>query len=222
MVKSIQLLPMVGLKVLEQEMKSADLISSKDFKRRIEIICKDYKDEDLFNADKTALYYRALSLKSLVQKYEDSKSKKYCKEKLSILFAVSKKAEKLEPLVIGKKKSYLLLTLRVAIVIQNSQIQNFLPPNTASITQTLDQGIIRSFKGKYRAKLLEFLVSMNNFIQFDDSISIYQNKTEIGDLVKEVLCEQKNFMEIEEEVPQSEEEEFEDNSEFQTQNEIPL
>ena len=44
----------------------------------------------------------------------------------------------------------------------------FLPPNTTAGTQSLDNGIIRNFKIKYREMLHEFLLSHENLAALDD------------------------------------------------------
>ena len=93
----------ISFKILCGESLSADIDSALDFSSRISLLCSNYKDENIFNCDETALFYRSPPSKSLVEKYKDmAKSGKYSKERVSVLLAASISGEKLMPLVIGK------------------------------------------------------------------------------------------------------------------------
>jgi len=94
----------IEFRTLHGESQSADSSSASDFLSRLPIIMEGYKPEDIFNADETGLFYKALPKKSLVEKYKQSKGQKYSKERLTILLAASLTGEKLQPLVIGKSK----------------------------------------------------------------------------------------------------------------------
>lgn len=64
---------------------------------------------------------------------------------------------------------------KIEVTLTNIKI-HFLQPNTTSITQPMDAGIIRSFKCKYRAKLMKFKLSvvcsnLSNFVS--DCISSF-------------------------------------------------
>lgn len=64
-----------------------------------------YNPENIFNADETGLFFRALPKKTLALKNEKCTSGKSSKEKLTVLFCASMTGEKLDPLIIGKAKN---------------------------------------------------------------------------------------------------------------------
>ena len=51
---------------------------------------------------------------------------------------------------------------------------HFYPPNCTSVLQPLDQGIIRSFKSKYRTRVLMQIISKIDFKESSDEINVYQ------------------------------------------------
>lgn len=61
--------------------------------------------EDIFNADETGLFWKALPNKTLAISGEECKGGKLAKERLTVLFCVSFTGEKLKPLVIGKSEN---------------------------------------------------------------------------------------------------------------------
>jgi hypothetical protein len=61
----------------------------------------NYKPEDVFNADKTGLFFRTLPDKTLGVKGEACKGGKLAKERVTVLLACSSTGEKLKPLVIS-------------------------------------------------------------------------------------------------------------------------
>lgn len=73
-----------------------------DYRERIPEIIDGYRIEDIFNCDKTGLFYRALPDKTINTKDISWKSGKSAKETLTVMFAYSATGEKLKPLVIGK------------------------------------------------------------------------------------------------------------------------
>ncbi|XP_030050848.1 tigger transposable element-derived protein 4-like [Microcaecilia unicolor] len=172
-------------------------------------ILNEYAPRDIFNADETGLYWRAIPDGTLAFKQATPTGSKASKERLTILLCCNMDGgEKLEPLVIGKSKqprcfknvkrlpvSYrananswmtgnlwkqwlkdLNTRMRaqkrpILLLCDNSAAHNaparlshvklvFLPPNTTSLIQPLDQGIIANFKAHYRALLLRRLMGL--------------------------------------------------------------
>jgi hypothetical protein len=61
-----------------------------------------YEPQNIFNADETDLFYRALPDKTFSYKGESCSGGKIVKERLTVLLCVSMSGEKLKQLVIGK------------------------------------------------------------------------------------------------------------------------
>ena len=87
--------------------ESADVDQSvvDDFRSKLGTLVANYKPEDVFNADKTGLFFRTLPDKTLGVKGEACKGGKLAKERVTVLLACSSTGEKLKPLVIGKVKN---------------------------------------------------------------------------------------------------------------------
>ena len=63
--------------------------------------CDGYRLEEIFNADETGLFFRALPSRSLTVKGDDCRGGKKSKDRISVLLACSAVGEKLTPFVIG-------------------------------------------------------------------------------------------------------------------------
>ena len=72
-----------------------------DWGRHLESVCKGYQLRDIFNADETGLFYRALPTKLMPVKGEEAKGGRKYKERITVLLARSAEGEKLRPFVIG-------------------------------------------------------------------------------------------------------------------------
>ena len=76
-----------------------------DWAQRLPELCRDYAPKDIFNADETGLYFRALPTRSMVVKGDPRKGTKSSKERITALLAASATGEKLKLFVIGKSQN---------------------------------------------------------------------------------------------------------------------
>lgn len=74
------------------------------FKGDLERKMAEYDDKNIFNTDETGLMYKAAGKKTYIFSEENCANGKYSKERVTLLFAVSKTGEKLKPLFIGKSQ----------------------------------------------------------------------------------------------------------------------
>nr|XP_054919021.1 tigger transposable element-derived protein 4-like [Dermacentor andersoni] len=163
-----------------------------------------YDPNDIFKADETALFFKALPDKTVTMKGDPCIGSKRSKERVTILLAANMTGTECWPLVvIGKaqkprcfknmpalpveyraiKKAWVTSEIfrgwmqkldrqfsaknpKVLMVLDNCSTHNsvtglgnievvFLPPNTTSALQPMDQGIIQYVKTKYRRRVLE-------------------------------------------------------------------
>lgn len=89
------------------EQNDADTAAAENWiKNVLPTLIKDYQPRNVFNADETGLWFRALPDGTFCFRGEAATGSKKAKERLSILFcANSDGSEKLKPLVIGKSKN---------------------------------------------------------------------------------------------------------------------
>ncbi|GBN68994.1 hypothetical protein AVEN_269424-1 [Araneus ventricosus] len=73
-----------------------------DWQERLPLLLAGYDGEDIFNMDETALFFRALPIKSMIQNSEEARGGKIPKERFTISFCVSAAGEKEKPLVIWR------------------------------------------------------------------------------------------------------------------------
>ena len=106
-------------------------------------IHKRYSASEIYNCDEIGLYFHALPEGTLCFKNDKLSGSKKSKERLTVLLC-------------------LLLDNCAAHKIENNGLQFielvFLPPNTTSYIQPLDQGIIKNFKHYYRRQMLQKIV----------------------------------------------------------------
>lgn len=76
-----------------------------DWMKRIPQLTAGYGLKDIYNADETGLYYRALPNRSMVVAGDPRRGTKTSKERLTVLLACSASGDKLKPLVIGKAEN---------------------------------------------------------------------------------------------------------------------
>ena len=72
-----------------------------DWAKRLPSITAGYAMADIYNADETGLYFRALPNRSMVLHDDPRKGIKTSKERITVLLACSAAGHKLKPLVIG-------------------------------------------------------------------------------------------------------------------------
>lgn len=199
----------ISFKCISGEAADVNQEDVNQFMEKLPSMLLGYQPEDIYNADESGLFFRALPDKTLALKSKKCTGGKLSKERLTILFCVSMAGYKEELLVIGKanrprafknlgvsdlpavwksnKKAWMtrdimsewLLQLDRKMGIQKRKIilfldnagshprelnlRNvkiiFLPPNTTSICQPLDQGVIQNFKFYYRDLILKHILS---------------------------------------------------------------
>ena len=87
------------------EAASVDKKIVQDWLKQLEEICKDYKDEDIFNADETGLFYQLQPSGTMKFKHESCIGGKQSKVRMSLLLTASVLGEKLMPLVVAKSEN---------------------------------------------------------------------------------------------------------------------
>jgi len=199
----------ISFKTVCGESANVNLQNVDDWKVKLETILKDYAPKDIFNADETGLFFRALPTKTFALRNDKCAGGKSAKERLTVLLCSNMEGDKVKPLVIGKskkprcfagahvdklpiewvsnKKAWMTLDImstwlqkfdskmkkekrRVILFLDNATshpkiaLENvkvvFLPPNTTSHCQPMDQGIIQNFKVIYRSMLVKRLLAV--------------------------------------------------------------
>ena len=183
-------------------------------------LIRDYDSRDIFNADETGLYFKALPSGTLTVKGSIPSGGKVLKDRITMLLLCNQNGSEKFIFTIGKSKSprcfhrvrqlpvkyfanskawmtseiwsqiitqldqdFYSRKRKIILFVDNATCHNlietirlrsiriiFLPPNTTSLIQPLDQGIIKNFKAYYRRAIvrkqieaLEEGVSSNDF-----------------------------------------------------------
>ena len=92
----------VCIATLSGEAADVDPAVVDDWSGRVSSICTGYRIEDIFNADETGLFVRALPTCSMIVKGDQASGGKKSKDRISVLLACSAAGEKLKPFVIGR------------------------------------------------------------------------------------------------------------------------
>lgn len=179
------------------------------FMVKLPSLIKGYLPKDIYNADETGLYFRALPNKTMTLKNQKCVGGKLSKERITILHCANMAGEKEKLLAIGKaskprafknlvkenlpvtwksntkswmtseimsewlenfdrkmgaqNRKILLFLDNAASHPKHSNLKNikihFLHPNCTSISQPLDQGVIKNFKHNYRTLILKHLLA---------------------------------------------------------------
>lgn len=198
----------ITFKTICGESADVNVENVESWKEKLFALLKDYAPKDVFNADETGLYYRALPTRTYALKNDKCPGRKTAKQRITILFCANMEGEKEEPLIIGKsknprcfkgahidklplewvsnKKAWMTADImttwlhkfdtkmkkqnrKVVLFLDNATSHSkialdnvkliFLPPNTTSHCQPLDQGIIQNFKMIYRSYFIKRLLT---------------------------------------------------------------
>jgi len=76
-----------------------------DFSDVLKQKLSEYEDRDVYNCDETGLMFKQSSKRTYTLSDADKANGMFSKERITVLFAVSKTGEKLTPLIIGKSKN---------------------------------------------------------------------------------------------------------------------
>ncbi|CAF0924554.1 unnamed protein product [Rotaria sordida] len=94
---------MIGYRQISGESGSVCVTTTEEWKHRLTTIVNGYSDDDIYNADETALLFKAIPDRSLVLNKEECKGGKRSKERYTVLLCTNcSGTDKLKPLVIGK------------------------------------------------------------------------------------------------------------------------
>lgn len=189
----------INISKISGESQASDQIGAEEFlKNTLPEFMQKYDPANVFNADETGLYFKALPSTTYCTKGSQSKGWKSEKSRLTILFVCNSSGDYKKLFIVGKTKkprcfknknipiqqyfanknawmtgciwdqilSHLdkemeKLNKKIVLFVDNASCHKttmdldnieliFLPPNTTSIIQPLDQGIIHSFKSHYR------------------------------------------------------------------------
>lgn len=95
----------INFKILSGESASVNPETVSAWKEQLQILTEDYNLDDVYNADETGLFYKAIPCKSLVMGDETCTGTKVSKDRLTCLLAANwSGTDKLKPLVIGKSQ----------------------------------------------------------------------------------------------------------------------
>lgn len=90
-------------KVISGESAAVDPVTVDEWKRRLSSMTDKYDPNDVYNADETGLFFKALPDRSLVLAKETCKGGKRSKERFTVLLCTNMTGtDKLQPLLIGK------------------------------------------------------------------------------------------------------------------------
>lgn len=92
----------ITFRTISGESASVSVAVVDDFKTKLPALINNYNPRDVYNADETGLFFRALPDKTLALKGEKCAGGKMSKERLTILFCANMAGHSEKPLVIGK------------------------------------------------------------------------------------------------------------------------
>ncbi|XP_055371988.1 tigger transposable element-derived protein 6-like [Condylostylus longicornis] len=212
-------------KKIQGESNSADYENANNYTETLlPNLISNYDAENIFNADETSLFFKALPTSTLSKTKDPVKGFKSLKERLTLLFICNLTGDYKKVIAIGKPKNPrcfknkilpiqyysqnkawmvgsiwedILTSLeeemeknnrKIILFVDNAGCHKtsrnfsniniqFLPLNTTSITQPLDQGIIRCFKVHYRQNILRKQIAAiereETLAQFSKNINLF-------------------------------------------------
>ena len=90
-------------RIISGESATVDVTTVDEWKKRLPSIIDNYDPNDIYNADETGLFFKALPNRSLVTSKDSCKGGKRSKERFTILLCTNMTGtDKLQPLLIGK------------------------------------------------------------------------------------------------------------------------
>ena len=92
----------IEFKHINGEAADVNMDTVEEWKTKLKDLTKNFDAADIFNADETGLFFRALPNKTLAERSKKCVGGKMSKERLTVMLCASFTGEKLKPLVIGK------------------------------------------------------------------------------------------------------------------------
>lgn len=212
----------IKLRKIHGEASSANEEGANDYTNDVlPSLISSYKAADIFNADESGLFIRALPKTTWNKEGCQIKGFKTSKDRLTLLFICNATGDYKKVIVIGKQKNprcfknkvlplkyysqnnawmnsdiweKILVALnqemlnqsrhiiffvdnaschKVDLILSNIKME-FLPPNTTSLIQPLDQGIIHSFKSYYRQNIV---CNRLHTLRVENLCVIFQNQS---------------------------------------------
>lgn len=94
----------ISLKAISGKLNDINSKAVNTWKKRLLELCLGFTKRDIFNADKTGVFFKQLPTRTLAIKSEKCSGGKLAKERVTCLLACNIIGDKLRPLVIGKLK----------------------------------------------------------------------------------------------------------------------
>ena len=199
------------------EAAEADISGAEEFRNTVIVdLLKTYRPEDIYNADETAIYFRALPDSTYVEKEKKAqKGFKTAKDRITLLVVCNMNGDKEELLLIGQSKfprcfknvksrpipydfsanAWMTRAIferwirswdhrlqrsgkKVVVLVDNCSahanvdglkniVLRFFPPNTTSVLQPCDMGIIRALKAYFRHEMRQKIIDVIDDAEVD-------------------------------------------------------
>ncbi|XP_042205795.1 tigger transposable element-derived protein 1-like, partial [Homarus americanus] len=138
------------------EAASADEASARAFPPTVKKLIQEegYTLDQIFNLDETGLYWKRMPTRTYISKNEaHAPGFKAAKDRVTVLLGANASGDlKLKHVLIMRQ-----VTLPPLLSFDNIKVL-FLPPNTTSLLQPMDQGVIAAFKAYYLRRTFKKLI----------------------------------------------------------------